>query len=397
MPWKSMSRAFYAFLLTVVTVNVVSCTSDGTILSGQDTDEDSVPDILDNCTLVPNGPNEVIPSQLDVDMDGYGNACDPDFDNNGVVDSNDASVLFAAFGRNDTPEIDLNGNGVVDSNDASVLFKMFGGPPGPSGVASSPSNQALVFTLPEQMSVIEGNTATAQDFTFSDPALANPGSSIQLNLTGTAVIGNALAATATISFQTLENTTVGGQEARRGRIVIVFQTSDGGIFSSGLTSYNTLDDTLIHTESNDGVICLPASSYTKYPDTLRSGDNGALRLSTCSDGSSLSQTWLAEVSDLNSSWLKIQAYGFGEQVGSPTIYHELVRHIDNNGNTKAFEWHAYDSTGSQIDLMSLATLRPIPGSSPSSQNIISSSGILITLGDLLGRPWPHSEQVMGLL
>jgi hypothetical protein len=79
-------------------------------------------------------------SQRDSDADGYGNVCDADFNGNGVVDSNDAAVLFGAFGAalNDpgySPEIDLNGNEVIDSNDASVLFSSFGFAPGPSGIA----------------------------------------------------------------------------------------------------------------------------------------------------------------------------------------------------------------------------------------------------------------------
>ena len=37
------------------------------------------PDACDNCTLLSNA------SQIDVDAEGYGNACDPDFNNSGLV------------------------------------------------------------------------------------------------------------------------------------------------------------------------------------------------------------------------------------------------------------------------------------------------------------------------
>jgi hypothetical protein len=123
---------------------------DGTILKsanlldidGPDADGDAIPDGLDNCALVANGSNDIAtagPSQNDTDSDDYGNMCDADFNNNGVVDSNDASVLFGAFGKNSgdpsfNPAVDLNGNGVIDSNDASILFGSFGSPPGPSGL-----------------------------------------------------------------------------------------------------------------------------------------------------------------------------------------------------------------------------------------------------------------------
>jgi len=93
-----------------------------------DLDTDGVLDALDNCTLVKNT------DQRDTNGDGYGNLCDADFNNNGVVDSNDGAMLKAAFGSSDFPDRDLNGNGVVDSNDGARLKARFGLPPGPSGL-----------------------------------------------------------------------------------------------------------------------------------------------------------------------------------------------------------------------------------------------------------------------
>ncbi len=93
-----------------------------------DTDGDVLPDELDNCTLVAN------PTQLDANGDGYGNICDPDFNNNGIVDSQDGALLKAAFGSGAFPDRDLNGNGIVDSNDGARLKARFGQAPGPSGL-----------------------------------------------------------------------------------------------------------------------------------------------------------------------------------------------------------------------------------------------------------------------
>jgi hypothetical protein len=105
-----------------------------------DTDGDGVSDVADNCTLVANGP--LIPDagghgwpQWDTDGDGYGNLCDPDFNQNNFVDPVDFSLLKQRFGQFGWPNQDLNGNGIVDPVDFSRLKTMFGQPPGPSGVA----------------------------------------------------------------------------------------------------------------------------------------------------------------------------------------------------------------------------------------------------------------------
>jgi len=106
-----------------------------------DADEDGIADDDDNCTLAPNGPD--IPDaggnvQLDTDGDGYGNLCDPDFNNNGVVDPADFSLLKFRFGQQGFPEQDLNGNGIVDPFDFSLLKSMFGQPPGPAAEPPPP-------------------------------------------------------------------------------------------------------------------------------------------------------------------------------------------------------------------------------------------------------------------
>ena len=101
-----------------------------------DNDSDGIPDTKDNCILVPNGPldpDKGGSSQLDSDGDGYGNSCDPDFDNNKSIDFADLAYLKSLFFSSD-PEADLNGNGTVDFADLAILKSMFFGPPGPSGL-----------------------------------------------------------------------------------------------------------------------------------------------------------------------------------------------------------------------------------------------------------------------
>src|SRR5262249_10086040 len=58
-----------------------------------DADGDGVPDRNDNCAANPNA------DQADLDGDGLGNVCDPDDDNDGLVDGNDCAPLDASAGR----------------------------------------------------------------------------------------------------------------------------------------------------------------------------------------------------------------------------------------------------------------------------------------------------------
>jgi hypothetical protein len=96
-----------------------------------DPDGDAIANAGDDCTLVPN------PSQCDADQDGYGNACDGDFDENGRVDVADLNVYLAdrAGGGDSGRGTDLNCDGVVDDTDYWRYFQplLRAGVPGPSG------------------------------------------------------------------------------------------------------------------------------------------------------------------------------------------------------------------------------------------------------------------------
>jgi len=90
-----------------------------------DTDGDGIVDERDNCVLVPN------PSQLDTDHDGYGNACDPDLNNDGIVNFADLAKMKSVFFKTDA-DADLNGDGVVNFADLAIMKKFFFKPPGPA-------------------------------------------------------------------------------------------------------------------------------------------------------------------------------------------------------------------------------------------------------------------------
>jgi formylglycine-generating enzyme required for sulfatase activity len=104
-----------------------------------DTDEDEVPDAEDNCIEVANA------DQLDADLDGFGNVCDCDFNNDGGCGQPDYTILLACFnkltgpgtGPADDPTCeasDMNGDGGVGQPDYSLFLPLLGGPPGPSGL-----------------------------------------------------------------------------------------------------------------------------------------------------------------------------------------------------------------------------------------------------------------------
>lgn len=92
-----------------------------------DFDGDGIYDDTDNCK------NNSNPAQVDTDKDGYGNLCDADFDNNGLVNSLDLSTFKTKFLTSD-PNVDLNSDGVVNSLDLSIFKPLFFKAPGPAAI-----------------------------------------------------------------------------------------------------------------------------------------------------------------------------------------------------------------------------------------------------------------------
>ena len=106
-----------------------------------DADGDGIPDALDKCML--DSRNKT--ADCDTDGDGYGNVCDPDFDQDFAVTAHDFGKYFAPSMKSGTPAstgTDLNCDGKVDQEDYRAYFepkfkgekKQGGAVPGPSGL-----------------------------------------------------------------------------------------------------------------------------------------------------------------------------------------------------------------------------------------------------------------------
>jgi hypothetical protein len=98
-----------------------------------DADADTIPDAVDNCAVVPN------PLQCDTNVDGFGNACDADYDDSGVIGIVPDFLIFSAnfpliVVPPAIPDVDSNCDGIVGlvPDFAAFLAGFAAGVPGPS-------------------------------------------------------------------------------------------------------------------------------------------------------------------------------------------------------------------------------------------------------------------------
>ncbi|MBI4688580.1 MAG: S8 family serine peptidase [Nitrospirae bacterium] len=104
-----------------------------------DTDGDGVGDVCDNCRLVANSDQTDSNSYEDDNItkpgiQHYGNKCDPDFDNDGVVSIKDFNEWKKYKGQSVPPapaNIDLNGDNFIWIQDYNIWRSYYGKPPGP--------------------------------------------------------------------------------------------------------------------------------------------------------------------------------------------------------------------------------------------------------------------------
>ncbi len=123
-----------------------------------DTDGDGVADRDDICI------DAADPDQLDSDGDGYGNACDADLDNDGVVGHSDLEIFAFCYlaglpARPDCAPSDFDGDGVISLEDYyNVLVASTGNPPGPSSIDTAP---AIELFTPADGAILNVSTSQA--------------------------------------------------------------------------------------------------------------------------------------------------------------------------------------------------------------------------------------------
>ncbi|MFK8031646.1 MAG: thrombospondin type 3 repeat-containing protein [Gammaproteobacteria bacterium] len=91
-----------------------------------DSDGDGILNAVDNCTEVIN------PDQRDTNGDGLGNVCDPDLDNDGIVNFVDVAAWTPFFNTSDSDDADFDGDGFVNFRDLDILMQLFLQEPGPN-------------------------------------------------------------------------------------------------------------------------------------------------------------------------------------------------------------------------------------------------------------------------
>ena len=138
-----------------------------------DADSDGIADGADNCTQVAN------PDQRDTNGDGIGNICDPDVDNNGVVNFADLAIVQGNFFVPGDLDTDFNGDGQTNfrrsCRDVGLLLR----PAGPGRAITPPRKRGQLAARfmwerarptqneEERCSAMSGDLSAAVDSAYS--------------------------------------------------------------------------------------------------------------------------------------------------------------------------------------------------------------------------------------
>ncbi|NNF17948.1 MAG: hypothetical protein HKN70_14485 [Gammaproteobacteria bacterium] len=110
---------------TLLTVLIMAGASP--LTHAADSDGDGINDLFDNCSQIAN------PLQIDADDDGFGNRCDPDLNNSGIVNFADVAIFSGVYLSAD-PVADFDSSGAVNFIDFSLVADFYLSPPGPGAV-----------------------------------------------------------------------------------------------------------------------------------------------------------------------------------------------------------------------------------------------------------------------
>ncbi len=146
-----MKRTIVLGGVAIVTTLVLFLSATSSLGQGADMDADGILDEFDNCIETPNGTllgqidvnNPYYRIQLDADEDGYGNACDYDYNNDGAVGIDDFSSLLTLIcesGFGIYAQWDNDRNGGVGLTEVSEYLLYISTAPGPSGLACAAAN-----------------------------------------------------------------------------------------------------------------------------------------------------------------------------------------------------------------------------------------------------------------
>jgi hypothetical protein len=131
---QPQAGTWYALAVQVTGTVAYQITATEFAAPAPDQDQDGVEDPADNCLVVPNA------DQIDTNGDGFGNMCDADYDDNGIVSGGDIAVIASRFGYTNAtpgfdPDHDRNSDGMITGGDIAYAGSQLGLAPGPSGLA----------------------------------------------------------------------------------------------------------------------------------------------------------------------------------------------------------------------------------------------------------------------